>query len=469
MNRVQFIILLIFCSAIGLKGQLWEPLSIGTSAPIQDFYCDTLEGKLYIAGKFKYAGDSLVHGLAVWDGNDFESVGGGLPDTSYCLPLPLYICSNPMRIYRFKGEVFVSGSFHTTGGISPFGNMGRWNGQEWASCGYSAHPLGFSEANGELFACGIIQDGSNGPTQAFGRWNGAEFERFGKQITFRSLGFGPYLVEYYKGEYYFGGNFDEPGGLNEIMRWDGSDWRPLQSGVLGDAAVMGMKVFKDQLFVGGPFYQADGNPADGLMAWDGEAWYNPFPDVQFVSQVNKMQVIGGSLYIVGRYYVATKQGWEGPYGIARYDGKDFCAFGGLHIYPWDVAGFGDQVFVTANYTIVNPGGIGWPGDTVNHLGRWIGGDSTDICVHQPVRVEEPASTLPAASLHPNPARDHFSLMLPAQAGACKLRVLDMAGREVVAPRGYTGGEVDVASLPAGVYLVEVTQRDLREVLKLVRE
>jgi hypothetical protein len=455
-----------------MNAQIWEPLGGGLSTQALGVAVDSTNGDFYVVGQFKYAGDSMVNGMARWDGLEFTSVGGGIPDGIRLPPQPTYIYGQPTRIQSFGQEIFVSGSFDTIGGIYPIRDNARWDGQDWLSCGQIDGQLSFDVVNQELFAFGVIKDGTHGVQQSFGRWNGSEFDRFGTPIEFSSLGFMPFGVELYKGEYYFGGNFQEPNNLKEIMRWNGTEWLPLQLGVLGDAQVSVMQVFKDQLFVGGGFYQADGNAKDYFMAWDGNQWYDPLPNVQFTTQVNKLAVIDGSLYIVSRLYVNGDSGWEGPYGIAKWDGINFCAFGGLNIYPWDVAGVDGQIIVTANYTMVNPGSTGYPGDTVKYLGRWIGGDSTDICISQPVRVQDPTwMQNPTISLYPNPTNSSFSLNLPPSATTCTLKIHDITGREVAPARTYHAGDppVDVAHLSAGLYFVEVRVKDRVEVVKLVKE
>jgi hypothetical protein len=428
---------------------------------------------LYVGGQFKYAGDSVVNGIAVWSNNSFDALGGGLPDGFRPNTTPEAINHRPYSIRNHENQIFVSGDFDTIGGIYPTHGLARWDGITWTDCGYHEHMIMLDETHGDLFGFGIFHDGTNGPMQAFGKWNGLTFGQFGTQITFYQSGYGPFQVEFYKGEYYFGGNFQEPNGLKEIMRWNGASWLPVQQGVLGGAQVSVMRVFKDQLFVGGPFYVADGNPADNLMAWDGQEWYNPFPNVLFQQQVNKMQIIGGKLYMVGTHYVQGDNGWEGPYGIAHYDGNEFCSFGGLNTYPWDVAGFDNEIFVTGGMGIrLYDSLTNSIGDTIKYLGHWIGGDSTDICISQPVRVQDPtSSTNPTINLYPNPTNSAFTLTLPPNTSTCTHKIHDITGREVAPARSYRAGDppVDVTHLSAGLYFVEVRVKDRVEVVKLVKE
>jgi hypothetical protein len=74
-----------------------------------------------------------------------------------------------------------------------------------------------------------------------------------------------------------------------------------------------------------------------------------------------------------------------------------------------------------------------------------------------VKVSVLPGTLPILA-YPNPATDHLSLDLTAAAaGPCDVRVLSLAG-QVVRTETLTGGraqEMDLAGLPAGLYLLQV--------------
>jgi hypothetical protein len=72
-------------------------------------------------------------------------------------------------------------------------------------------------------------------------------------------------------------------------------------------------------------------------------------------------------------------------------------------------------------------------------------------------------------LFPNPASATFRLKLPATITNCKLRILDISGREVLAKSKYPGGEVNIESLAVGIYIVEVSTLKGLQRLKLVRE
>ena len=61
----------------------------------------------------------------------------------------------------------------------------------------------------------------------------------------------------YQGNLYIAGNFEGLNGHKEIVYWDGTQWKPLVTGILGDSWVNCMTVYKDELYIGGYFFKAD--------------------------------------------------------------------------------------------------------------------------------------------------------------------------------------------------------------------
>jgi hypothetical protein len=73
------------------------------------------------------------------------------------------------------------------------------------------------------------------------------------------------------GQLYAGGNFKSLGGtdVSHIGRWDGSEWRPLGSGIGGDSlpSVSSIVGIGGELFVGGRFMTAGGHPSLHFAVW----------------------------------------------------------------------------------------------------------------------------------------------------------------------------------------------------------
>src|SRR5690606_36003161 len=123
------------------------------------------------------------------------------------------------------------------------------------------------------------------------------------------------------------GNYTTPDqSFNDIARWDGTQWLPLDNGIYGNAYITEAIVFNDLLYIGGSFTQGQGNIASHLMAWNGETWLNPFPGINYIWDIYSMAVINEELFIIGIFHFTDNP--NVLYNLARFDGSRFCAFGG---------------------------------------------------------------------------------------------------------------------------------------------
>ncbi len=141
---------------------------------------------------------------------------------------------------------------------------------------------------------------------------------------------------------YVGGRFEKAGGLvvNNVARWDGSQWHPLGSGVHG--VVYALAVDGSSVYVGGKFDSAGNLPAENLARWNGVQW-EPFADVSgfdavsfagpnFGVQGPKVTVLlatNGQLFAGGNFR-SVSGGFSGGIAvtnIARWDGTNWWALG----------------------------------------------------------------------------------------------------------------------------------------------
>jgi hypothetical protein len=168
------------------------------------------------------------------------------------------------------------------------------------------------------------------------------------------------------GHLYAGGDFYSAGGaaVNNIAKWEGSNWLPLGSGV--DTTVWALAVSGNLLYVGGDFITAGGLVVRRIAKWDGSAWSGLGPGLG--GCVDAFAVSGPNLY-VGGFFPCTGDGqillghvakWDGTswsalqYGV---DGQVFAlALSGTDLY---IGGqFTEEYYLGANY-IIKWDGSGW--------------------------------------------------------------------------------------------------------------
>ena len=176
-------------------------------------------------------------------------------------------------------QVYVGGEF-TQAGDRPANHIARWDGSAWHTVGES----GQHSVNSPVFALaldgprcyvggGFTQAGDQ-PANYIAR---RDASANGGQGTWFPLGSGVeggvWAIAVSGTQVYVGGTFTHAGGqpANGIARWDLSAnagqgaWFPLGSGVAG--YVYAIAVSKTQVYVGGAFTQAGGKPSFYLARW----------------------------------------------------------------------------------------------------------------------------------------------------------------------------------------------------------
>ena len=261
-------------------------------------------------------------------------------------------------------------------------------------------------------------------------------------------------MAYYKDEYYFAGNINRNDNFKEILRYDGTNWKPLDKGILGKGAdVHGMVVYKDILYIWGNIFQSDGNSADYVLAWDGEKWFDPFPNIKYLYGLNNMSVINNNLYMTGMF-VFPKDNDSLAFVLARFDGCNFSAFGLQMKYPElidaprGVVGFQGRIYATV-----------WDSLQGKYAGYLISFDEnvpnfrTVNISECPVNIDTAFSTM----LFPSPFDDKLELTSSKCYDGAEISISDMLGRKVFQTSFNMKKEnsFNLLHLSGGVYYVTV--------------
>lgn len=251
---------------------------------------------LYAGGLLRSAGGVETDGIARWDGQHWHPVGGGMGGG-----LPRV--SGLAVFDDGTGEaLYVGGTFTSAGGV-PATHIARWDGSSWSAVGG-----------------GVSRPGSVGSPNV-------------RAMVVYDDGTGPALFVL--------GDFSLAGGnpANNIAKWDGSNWSPLGSGIIGtDGVVTGnaLEVFDDgsgpALYVGGKFHTAGGLTANNIARWNGLSW-SVLVDVLGVrgvgDRVSTLKTFdtgsGPMLYVGGDFVLAG--GSVLANGIARWSGTNWLPVG----------------------------------------------------------------------------------------------------------------------------------------------
>jgi hypothetical protein len=271
---------------------------------------------LYAGGAFDQSGGQAANKIARWDGTNWYAVGN-LTDTSQV------------------ADVRAIAGFDSGAGL-------------YAGGGFSMHGVHF-------FAIwdGTQMDGTGSGNGVLGDVNAVAIQDNGSTI-----------------QVYIGGNFHYAGELpvNNIARWDGSNWNALGSGVNGIVTSIG--IAGSNVYVGGSFTQAGGITANRIGRWNGSTWAslgtgraNGVNDVVSVITVN-----GHDIYVGGSF---TQAGDITANRIARWNGTTWSAFisgfnnNGVNGTVYAIAVSLGKVYVGGNFS--RAGGL-----LANNIAKWDG-------------------------------------------------------------------------------------------------
>jgi hypothetical protein len=172
-----------------------------------------------------------------------------------------------------------------------------------------------------------------------------------------------YAIAVSGSDVYAGGDFTQAGGnpANHIARWDGSSWSALGSGV--NSRVYAID-FSDTgvLYVGGEFSQAGGSPASCIASWDGSSWSALGTGVNH--WIVSIAVNGSDVYVGGLF---SQAGGSPASRIARWDGSSWSAMGsGVNnsVYAIDFSDTG-VLYVGGAFTEAG-------GNSVHRIASWNG-------------------------------------------------------------------------------------------------
>jgi len=263
---------------------------------------------LIVGGAFPgIGGDDELVNLAMWDGENWHSVGGGLNGPVYAILVN-------------EGKIYVGGSFTNAGGNPDADRVACWDGNEWQALGggISSTVLALEWGNDQLYVGGAFNsvDGGDVLARGIASWNGEQWS----PLTDACHGFGPNSVVqsllFHNGQLYVGGQFFRncPDFSNHsILRYAGTTYEKIGTNISSN--LYDIAVHQNTLYIGGTFEDAGNDPnADFVARWNGQNWESigVTPD----ATVYTIFSTGEDLYLGGNFNNLN----EHPFmdGIARF-------------------------------------------------------------------------------------------------------------------------------------------------------
>ncbi len=319
----------------GADDSAWSALGSGVDAGVHVLAANDTD--LYVGGSFTSAGGTAERNrIAKWtlggaDDSAWSALGTGTSGTVNALAVT-------------STDLYIGGNFSTVGGVGARSGVAKWalggvNDSAWSALGSGVggtYALAVSGANlyvgGEFTIAGGARDRNRIAKWALGGTNDTAWSSVGSGVN--RIQFNALAVS--GADLYAGGAFFIAGEINvrHLVKWDGSVWSPLGSGVNG--MVSALTVRGTNLYVGGEFTEAGGVSGRNHVAkWmiggvNDEAWSALGSGVG--DKVHALATTETDLYVGGAFTEAG--GVSGRNHIAKW------ALGGADDGAWSALGAG---------------------------------------------------------------------------------------------------------------------------------
>jgi hypothetical protein len=274
------------------------------------------DGNLYVGGTFAAIGGVAAANIAFYDPrlDAWNAIGAGCDDTVRAL------------CFDTTGTLFVGGDFHNSGGGPAFHLA-------YSTLGSGAlSPLG-AGADAEVFSLTPTNDGRIIIGGAFSTLNMIVSDYVGElnwlTFTFAAIGGldGPVYTLSCDADnnVYAGGDFATAGGnpAAYVAMWDGVNWSALGAG-LSDIPSGSVVSQNGSLYIVGVFATAGTVTVNGIARWDGNTWYALSSGVNPIDINSIVEDMDGRLWIGGTFTEAG--GVVMPGSVAMWTGSAFvCA------------------------------------------------------------------------------------------------------------------------------------------------
>jgi len=357
-------------------------LEWGESSDPQVYALAVAGTNVYTGGAFRRAGDVTAHCIAKWNGSNWSALA------------PTFVYLN--AVTASGRDVYGAGVFAAADGTQS-NYVAKWNGTNWSALGskfqgdasFRPFVAALAVSGSDLYAGGAFTNAGGTPANRIARWNGSNWSALGSGFGWTNR----YIPTVYAltvsgNDLYAGGQFTSAGGIaaNNIAKWNGTNWSALGSGIGpwldgGFATVSALAVLGSNLYAGGIFTAAGGNPANYIAKWDGNSWSALGSGMggsgSTLGYVTALAVLGSDLY-AGGYF--TTAGGITVRCVAKWDGSSWSALGsgmesddgnGTTPYVYALAVSGNDLYVGGLFTAAD-------GTAANYIARWNGSGWFDL-------------------------------------------------------------------------------------------
>ena len=258
-----------------------------------------------------YEAETQIIGIGSWDGEQWTPLDGGISD-EYSNSVQQYFPATAYDFCTSDDTLYVAGYITIIDSLPGYA-LGAWDGTQWHTYMQEPGPGEFVLANsiakykGNIYLGGNILLNINGEeVRDLVRYNGTSWNKVGDALQ----GFNTNLhdMEVFQDKLYVAGYFTQADGNpgNSIMSWDGEQWDDLSGGICDDGIIDDLFVYEDKLYVAGLFDCIGDIEAHNVAVWDGTKWCSIGHSV-FNGPVNTIAVWRDTIYVGGGFYEINGQ------------------------------------------------------------------------------------------------------------------------------------------------------------------
>lgn len=415
-------VLLIFFSIALFSNALaqeWIDLNGGVDGAITDI--TEYNGKLVVVGNFMRAGGIYSPHMAFWDGNNWEAAG---MDSLSIIPHCLIVNNDTL---------FSSSSY--------WHELLYWNGTDWNT--YLQLP---SEAD-----------------RAISYHNEIYFTPYSGMLLYRitndtilmigqmSGGIGDMTI--YNDQLFATGCFDYINGsrFGHIASYDGTTWHLVANGFTSGSFGKSLEILNGMLYIGGPISPFGDNIYYGLLTYDNSIFQ--VASVQPDCQIIDMKFVSDNLFINSIN--------DSRYTVKLLDSTSWRTIGEIEIpnssylYPTMIS-FNNKLYIAGEFSIIN-------GATYNNIARWE--ETSGISQNFITKIKQ-------LNISPNPANNFVSIGINSYNSNLnsELTISDINGKQLQKQSLINNSQIiNIENLPAGIYIVKVSNEKEVFVGKLVKQ
>jgi hypothetical protein len=463
MKKSIITILFAFTAVLSYCQQYWEEIDIPDEfivREIKTIYTDTVENNLWIGGHIQHA-DSIPgsphHFLLKYDGVNWQHFGpfSGENIWSICRFQDKIVFGGSFQNYQ---DYYNIPDEHR--GIAYIQNdtVGHFDGMGVAGGLYQLKVI-----DNQLFAIGIFDTICGIAANSVATYDGFQWNTFNDFPLIVESGNGRFFCgAKYNELYYIGGNFSgydyfgENGG--NIINNNEIDWELTGGGVYGGlSGVSQLEEYQNELYASGVIFKNAGNAGNQIQKWNGTNWSSVGGDLKgygnslgAYAPVNVMKLYNNELYIGGFFRYAGDIVAE---GVVKWDGEKYCSLGGDTNYYINALDFyRDTLYMGGGIA-----GINEQPPVVPILLKYVGNFQDLNC--STVGIKENDALL-QLDIYPSPATNEINIYLPnGEYKNTNIEIYNILGQQVIAEIAMLKEKtiIDIKALNNGQYFVLAKQ------------